>query len=459
MWAKGSGMLAWDPGIGKSKAAIDYTAARYLNEDVHRVLIICPINAMQVWPDQWRKHYPYRQWRMYTPTGSIAEKAQQIEDIAKSAHSKDGNILNIVVLNYAAVIKRDRRWAIRQAIARFNPDLLIVDECHHIKGATTKQSKAVLDISDYTPYRLLLTGTPIGKNYLDLYGQIRVITPFVDPDRKVMSWTAFRNEYAIFGGRSGHVLIKYQNLDRLHQSYRPHVMAVRKEQVHDMPAVTDAIIPVRFDDSQRTAYKVMAKEGMVVVGNSVIDAPIPLTKLLRLQQMTGGWVHDDTGRVVEFQTEKMKVTIDKVHELVGAGRKVIVFTRFLAEIRHLMQGLKVPVQSIQGGKSNVDRSGIVKWFIGTPKPCALVIQIASAEALDGLQTVCSDAVFHSVDYSLVHWSQARGRINRVGQSVPVVFYQVQVMQSVDGLIYDALQEKKAIEQYVMDHPEVLWNLT
>ena len=193
----------------------------------------------------------------------------------------------------------------------------------------------------------------------------------------------------------------------------------------------------------------------------LIEAPIPLTKLLRLQQMTGGWVHDEHGEVVQVNGSKLAILADLLEDLASAGKSVVVFARFLAELDAIyevsLRPYKDNVSQIRGGVSGSQRSRIVQNF-QRDRPNLLLIQIAAAESLDELQTNCSYGIFYSTDYSLIHWNQARGRLDRVGQKQPVTFYHLQVRSSVDALILEALEGKKDIERLVMDNPQVLLGL-
>ena len=452
------GAFFWDPGTGKTKGAYDFVSALNLDGRAKRVLVLCPINALGVWDDQADTHiHPGITFDIQSPVGRIAEKT---ETIRRWGGRLDTD-LSILILNYAAIIKRDKRWDIMQALEEYNPDLVILDESHHIKNPTAKQSKAAHRICGRARYVLALTGTPIGKNYLDIYSQMKAIDPEIWSAAwartKKMSWTEFKGRYAIWGGRTGYELKGYLNLEDLEARYQPHIRSARKESIHDMPKVTDTIVPVEISASARRVYDIFKEEGLIVHKRHLIEAPIPLTKLLRLQQMTGGWVHDEHGETVEIHRAKLAMLADLVEDLAAADKSVVIFARFIAEMDAIYNAVlphyKDHVYQIRGGVSAAKRSESIKAFGNAPS--AMVIQSAAAEALDGLQDTSSYGIFYSTDYSLIHWNQARGRIDRVGQKEPVTFYHLQVTNSVDNLILSALRTKKDIERLVMNNPEVL----
>lgn len=452
------GAAFFDPGTGKTKTAYDFISAGFKFRGVRRVLVLCPINAMGVWDDQADKHILEQiPFRIIVPQGKIVEKTFEVNNCSRTARDDE---LTILILNYAAVIKRDKKWAIMSALQTYAADVVVLDESHHIKNATAKQSKAAHKICEKARFVLPLTGTPIGKNYLDLYSQLKAIDPdiwkagWTKTGR--MSWTDFRNNYGIYGGRTGYELKGYRELHDLKARYNPHIRTARKESIHDMPEVIDTIVPVDMSASARRVYDVFAEHGVVVHKQRMIEAPIPLTKLLRLQQMTGGWVNDEHGETVEVQRDKMALLSDLLSDLYSSGQSVIVFARFLRELEEISANHPYKwFRSIQGGVSSQHRKAWVDEFSRGEIPRLMAIQISAAEALDGLQDNCSYGIFYSVDYSLIHWNQARGRLDRVGQTRPVTFYHLQARGTVDSLILDALRDKKNIEKIVMENPEVL----
>lgn len=291
---------------------------------------------------------------------------------------------------------------------------------------------------------------------MDLYSQLKAIEPetWRREDGKLMSWTDYRNAYGVWGGSSGYQLIRYQNVHDLEARYKPRVNSVASKQGLGLPDETDVRVPVVMPAPARAVYEAMAEDSMVVYRNHLIEAPIPLTKLLRLHQMAGGWVHDENGELVEVHRAKLDTCVDLVDELQSSGQKVLVFAKYKREMAELGAALKTDLR-ISGGVSDRQRRSMVAAFVGAKKPVAMVIQVDSAEALDGLQQACSYAVYYSKSHGLIGYQQSRGRIARTGQREPVTFYHLEVVGSVDLLITRSLNEKRNLEKWVMDHPEIL----
>ena len=442
--------LFMDPGTGKTKIAIDSIAAFVNSGGVKKVLVLCPLNALSVWPKEFNIHSPVEADVWVRPEkGTSAEKAVAFNEWVET--TQEGNHffhVDIAVFNYEAIIRRDGKHPIFDAISKWNPDMIVLDESHKVKTATAQRSRQTHKLCNQTKYTLLLTGTPISKNLLDLYSQLKCINPEIWDNK---SWSAFRSEYGIFGGKSGYELRGYTNVDDLISRYAPHVSTARKEDCLDLPKVTDIKIPVKWDPTSWASYVRFSNDGMVVHKRHMIFAPIVLVKLLRMQQMTGHTVNDEDGNPVLFNENKLAYTKDLVENLQEAGKPVIVFARFKAELEVLQKELNTPYV-IKGGVSAKRRGEIAKNWKGD-KP--VIIQIASAEALDGLQRICSHAVFYSTDFSWINYFQARGRIDRAGQESPVTFYHMVMEESVDYLVVDTLKEKQDLEKLIKDNPDLL----
>lgn len=446
--------MTWDPGTGKTKTLVDYSQVLYakLGRPL-RVLIVAPINALGVWPDQIKRHSGPVSWRLIEPSGSISQKAEQTYH---EMHLPDADITYLIV-NYDSIIKRDKAWTIMSVLVEYSADLLILDECHKIKNPTSLRAKACFMLARYIPKVVAMTGTPIGKNLLDVYAQVKVIDPDIwKVDGKVMSWTAFKQRYGKWGGKSGFELRGYQNVEDLERRYLPQVSSVRKRECHDIPQVKHQIIPVELTPHQSQAYNIFAESSLLVWKRQLIEAPIVLTKLLRLQEMTGGWVHDENGKVVEFQTEKLRVLKDLVENLQDAGQKVVIYARFIAELEAIAKACQTDFV-VRGGVRDRERRRLVEqWIRDTSDLSPFLFQIDSAEAIDGLQQASSYGIFYSTGHSLISYNQAVGRLERAGQTSPVTLYHLHVRGSVDTTTYRALRQKKDLERMVMDNPELLF---
>ena len=62
-------------------------------------------------------------------------------------------------------------------LKRFKRPFIVVDESIKIKNIDSKRARSVLDLANYSEYRLILNGTPITRDLLDLYAQMYFLSP------------------------------------------------------------------------------------------------------------------------------------------------------------------------------------------------------------------------------------------------------------------------------------------
>lgn len=106
---------------------------------------------------------------------------------------------------------------------------IIVDESLKIKNATAKRTQRMLELSKMSTYKLILNGTPITRNLLDLKPQMDFLSPLI----LNMSDAEFKNTFCeytrvtkYFGGRKGYTkefITGYENIDYLYSLIRHYV--------------------------------------------------------------------------------------------------------------------------------------------------------------------------------------------------------------------------------------------
>ena len=98
---------------------------------------------------------------------------------------------------------------------------IVMDESLKIKNMEAKRTRRLLCLSRKAEYKLILNGTPLSKNLLDLWSQME----FLDHRILNMSYTQFKNtfcDYTTFIKKCGRTTITrefingYENIDYLH---------------------------------------------------------------------------------------------------------------------------------------------------------------------------------------------------------------------------------------------------
>ena len=403
------GYLGFEMGLGKTLVAIRYAE----KHGAAKVLVVAPATALGVWARECEQEGI----TPLVPTGTRAEKATQIEG-------------GWVVLNYEALLEPK----VEKAIKKWGPDLIIVDEAQKIKTASAKRSRVVHRLTKDTP-ALLLSGTPITKNLLDLYSQYKAVNPAIWDH---VSWTKFKNKYAIMGGYLNYEVIGYRDIDDMKARIKPYTIVARKEDTLDLPEKTHTLVPITMGGSDWTDYSQMAREGVAagwVTSN-------PLEKALRLSQISG--------------QSKIGATVAFVNDLIEQGEQVVVYFRFRAEGDAL--ATQLGVEQMNGSSPPDKRAALVEGFqAGTGK--IFLSQIAAGSTAITL-TAASHMVYHSLSFAYEDWAQSQDRIHRIGQHDPCFYYYMVATGpkggiGIDQLVLNTLNRKEDLAGVITRDPSLL----
>jgi hypothetical protein len=375
-------------------------------------------------------------------------------DTRQGPDAVEGPRLVIEVLNLdtfssrVQVGSRTSADVLLDAVTRFAPEVVVVDESHRIKGASSNVSRLLARIGRRVPRRIILTGTVMPHSPMDVYGQWRFLDPEAfslpqqDGTRKPMSYGAFESRYAKLGGWMGRQAIGFQRLDEMQAVMSERASVVRKADALDLPPTTDVVVPVNLTDGERRAYQQMKDTLVAQLGQTTVIAPNRLTQMLRLRQITSG-------------PSKVKTIRSIVHDTLAGERRVVVFAQFRDEIDALAQALTVKgteVMTITGDTPPADRMAYRRRF-GSPDPARLVLlcQIRTMSLAVNELVTASHAVFATLPQQRDDLVQARDRLHRIGQTLPVTFWYAIAHNTVDEVVMTSHRHRSNLERAMLRH--------
>lgn len=432
----------FEMGCGKTLTTIAVAGALYNLGKIDRVLVVAPTSVCSVWPHDLNQFATFP-WEARVLLGDKKKRLKALNELENWPFKA----LRIAVINYEST----HRDGIFEALAAYKPDLIVCDESQRIKNPSAAQSKALHKLGDATPFRMILSGTPVQNNAVDLYSQYR----FLDPAVYGANFYAFKNRYCIMGGYGQHQIVGYRNMDELVEKEHSVAYRVTKEECLDLPQQTFINRYVQFTDAEQAIYEQLRKSSFLELetGENVTATTI-LTMYLRLMQLTGGFLTaDESTRPKQVNTAKLDALADIVDDyVVDAGKKLVIFARFRAEIaaiENLLRLRKIQYGSIYGDVPMEERGKIVDDFQTNPDTKVFVAQIQTA-GLGITLHAASTAVFYSYDYNYANYAQALARIHRIGQRLPVTYIHLVVDGSIDEKILAALENKEDMAKTVVD---------
>jgi len=433
---KPSSALLMEQGCGKSLTAVAAAGRRYQRGEIQRILVVAPASVVPVWPKEFATHanFPHE---VKALEGSTQQRAQTLR-----RWPADSSRLQVAVINYEAT------WRMEDALIAWQPDMIICDESQRIKTPGARQSKAMARLGTVARYRMILTGTPVSQGPLDFYSQYR----FLDRNIFGKSFWAFKNRYALMGGYEDRQVIGYQNLPELAQKVHSIAFRCRKADCLDLPEQINQTLYCDLEKDARRVYDQLLKESVAELsGEQVIAAPNVLARLLRLSQVTGGFLRvEDT--TTQISKAKMVLLQETLEDLLEAGKKVVIFARFIPEINAIIKQLEkenIRYSAITGATPMEDRGEVVQTFQTDPEVKVFVAQIQTAGL--GITLHAADtAIFYSLDYSYANYDQCRARIHRIGQKNNCTYIHLVARKTVDEKVLAALAEKKSLADQVVD---------
>ena len=427
---KRGAMIAAAMGTGKSAMTV-YLCAE---QGFRQILVLCPLRVVQVWKPQFERHaaIPFMVVPLDDDFSSVRAKRAHAERQIALARARGVPV--VIVINYDSAWRAPfADWALKQKW-----DLVVADEIHRCKAPGGKASRYLSRLGKAARFRLGLSGTPMPHSPLDVYGYFR----FIDPAIFGWSFHKFRQHYAVMGGYQNHQVIAYANLDVLNRKFYSVTYSCGKD-VLDLPPEMHITHTCQLGAEARKVYRSLERDLIAEVQTGEVTAANALVKLLRLQQITGGYVRTDSGGDVQIDSSKMNLLRD-VFEDIAADEPIVVFCRFHRDLEAVNR------VADETGRRSLELSGRVDelqlWQAGGAP--VLVVQIDSGGVGVDL-TRARYAVYFSLGFSLGSYEQSLARIHRPGQTRPVTYIHLLAEGTVDEKVMAALARRSDVVNSVL----------
>jgi len=433
-------------GCGKTLTAIATVGAGYQMGKVRKVLIVAPTSVCAVWPKEFNDYADFK----YTVKVLLGDKKSRI----KALDDLDGfpfEALKVAVINYESTWRED----IFDRLLSYDADLIIADESQRIKTHDAAQSKAMHQLGDKARYKLILSGTPVQNEAVDIFSQYR----FLDPAIFGMNFYAFRGRYCVMGGFNRKQIVQYRDLDALIKKEHSIAYRVTKGEALDLPEQTFENRYITLSKKERNIYDRLRRDSFAELdGGGTITATTVLTKVLRLQQFNGGFlVEDDAARPQLVSRGKLDALADILQDYVVEGKKkLVIFARFIPEVMEIIKLAtdmigkhKMQTVAIYGDIKKELRGDIVRQFQTDPATMVFVGQIDTAGT--GITLTAADTCVHySENFNYATYEQSLSRIHRIGQRHPCTYIHLVAEKTVDELILKSLAAKEDLAKTIVD---------
>jgi len=419
-------------GLGKTAVALNEYVDLVRRDEVEHLVVICPNSlkwnwvdeaanfgmegvAAWVWPDAW------------PPKGLIRA------------------IPRMHVMNYEALLYSGGEWMKDFAKINDGKFMLVADETSRIKNFQASTTKKMIQLAPYAHTVRALSGTPMVNNVMDYWSQLRFIR------QALGNPYAFRNRYAVMGGYLGKqvVGIREETRSELQRILDDCSFTALKSEWADLPPkVFPPPRTVSLAPPQYKHYKAMQDDLMTMLGDEAVTAPMVITQLEKLQQISSGFIIDNQDRVHDLVDPARNPKLIEVRNVIEeAGGKVLIFCRHKHAVHILRQALADfrPAFMI-GGTSRDGLEHEKKEFNNNPERRVMIAQSSVGgmghTLLGGTgRDRCSTTIFFENSFALGDRLQSEDRNHRHGQDADCVTYIDIVASPVERKVVAALQKK------------------
>jgi SNF2 family DNA or RNA helicase len=465
-WDLPAHALFLEMGTGKSKLSLDTWGMLALNDLSSVLVIVCPKSLVLTWayeqipdhlPDEILEQTDVTYWQPSLEPLSLEEVYHQRYTIlivnVESLRVKTSKMKESRALTY---IRQFMQWAQNSAT------MMIVDESTTIKNPDAKRTKAVnRELRPFTTYRRILSGLPAPNGPLDLYSQFEFLDPSFLQQR---SFYTFKARYAVMekmrvaGGREFNHVVGFQRIEELNALVAQHATIIRKEDCLDLPEKVYKTILLEMSARQKKIYAEMRKNAYIALADGEeVTAPIVLTQLLRLQQVSSGYLSTDTGNLYPIDTPDKAPRLQALKEILEhlpEDERVLIWCQFTPELDLVCDMLKNTFDSdsyvmYYGQRTITERQAAIeqfrddtaapRFFVGQPKAGGRGLTLIEATTV----------VYYSNSYDLDLRSQSEDRTHRIGQTKSVLYIDLIMADTVDEKVVKALRKKENLAEQIL----------
>ena len=346
-------------------------------------------------------------------------------------------------------------------LCKQNRILLVVDESHYIKRFTDGvRSSAILTLAPFATRRVILSGTPMPNGYLDLWSQMT----FLWPGKQLLGE---RNTYK---NRCDNT----NEQESIKKEIRPFFYRVKKSDLRlPKPKIIKteySLKPIQAQIYHALSVRLLSELKLQTEDRQKIKQ-WRKAKMIRLLQAASNptllsqhsqefevppLTADGTSLVEliekysQFEVPaKFEAAISLTEKLLSEGKKVLLWTSFVHNIKMLENSFKgTNYYSIHGAIPKDDTEDLdnrerrIHEFKTTEKPSVLIANPAACAESISLHEACHDAIYLDRTFNCGQYIQSMDRIDRISSAPQIANYHILIAENtIDQTINDKLNEK------------------
>lgn len=418
--------LLLDMGLGKtlsSLTAIDELLHTF--EIIENVLVIAPLSvAEKTWTDEIEK---WDHLQHLTFSKVLGNPKQREEALFKKA--------DVYLIN-----RENVEWLVNYYQRNWPFKTVIIDELSSFKSSSAKRFKALRKVRPKMDRVIGLTGTPSPNSLMDLWAQMYLLD---QGERLGKTITQYRNKYFVPAQKNGNIVYSWQLIpgaeEAIYNKISDICVSMKAKDYLQLPPRTENIIELDLNPTSWKQYKELEREYVLELEETDVVASNAATLSNKLLQLSNGAVYDENGDGREIHQEKLNA-LERVIED-AQGQSVLVFYQYQHDSERIQARFK------QAKALNVSDGDIEKWNEGKI-PLLLAHPQSAGHGLN-LQKGGHIIVWFGLTWSLEFYQQANARLDRQGQTQPVIIHHLVTKGTIDEQVIKALQAKEQGQSALM----------
>ncbi|GLI59359.1 hypothetical protein VaNZ11_001224 [Volvox africanus] len=469
-------ILGDEMGLGKTAQSIScLEVLRSLGGVQGPFLIVAPLSTLGHWQ---REIETWTEMSVVVFGGTAEDRAMAVKHEFYQSETAGGGKgrnrrlqirFNVLLTSYETLRKE------RNLLRNLSWAAVIFDEAHRLKGINSSIRSAVEELE--MDWMLLLTGTPIQNNMLELFS----ILSLLDPD----GYPSPEDFAKRFGGAPGGAPPSVEQIRALQAALAPILLRRMKEDVEELPQKEEVVVWVELTAYQRAYYRAMY-EGQIealLAGGSTKNLPamrnlaMQLRKLCCHSVLCDGVEDELKCKLMqqrsmaapdvpqEFETPELELLVrgsgkmvllhKLLHKLRAEGRRVLIFSQFVIMLNVLEDyctAVGFPVERIDGTITGRERQQAIDRFSagGEGNDSSFVFLLSTRAGGQGITLTTADTcIIYDSDWNPQNDLQAMARCHRIGQKKEVTVYRLISRDTYEMALFNAASRKYGLDEAIL----------
>lgn len=493
-----NGILADEMGLGKTVQVIAFLTylkeAGLLDEKDGPHLIVVPSSTMENWMDELERWSPGLKVVQYY--GSQDER----KEMRMGWRNGDLDDVDVLLTTYNLICSTPEE----RRLFRVMPlNYVIFDEAHMLKNMSSVRYENLVRIS--AKRRILLTGTPLQNNLLELISLLIFVMPSLFAGKQADLKSLFSKNNKLPDKKNGEQpLFEREQVKNAKEIMRPFFLRrLKVEVLRDLPYKKDEIIRCALIEKQRNMYDRLVAQfsaeaseitdvngtGMMMQLRKLANHPLlvrdyydekklrtiasRLAKEPGYKQKNPEYVFEELIWASDYQINqltrvyksiagfglpqelipqagKLKELDKLLPQLKTDGHRVLIFSQFTMVLDVLEEYLAIRGQTflrLDGSTPVTERQSLINQY--TQDPSIFIFLLSTRAGGLGINLTAADTVIiHDIDFNPYNDKQAEDRCHRVGQTKPVSIMRLLSEGTIEEGMYEIAQEKLHLEQQI-----------